>query len=78
MRKMEAFRVRRVVPCFELLCFLAAWTVGILLALSAREERVPEQPERNVVATDATPLPGDLPRYRSYRPNLLEGIQEGG
>jgi hypothetical protein len=78
MRKMESFPLKRVLPYFELLCFLVAWTLGIMLAVTPRKAPLPPDAEREVVATDVTPEQGVFRQYRSFRPSSPEESREGG
>jgi hypothetical protein len=68
--------LKRAAPYLEVACFLAAWVVGIAMAVGDRGEPVPAMEAREVVASDAAPA-DPLP-HRSFRPAASEELGEGG
>ena len=75
---MEAL-LKRAAPYFEVSCFLAAWAVGIAVAVGGRGEPATPPPPREVVAGDSVAtVPADPLRHRSFRPAVSEELGEGG
>ena len=70
--------LKRAAPYFEVACFLAAWVVGITMAVGDRSKANPPLPAREVVATEPVTMPADPIRHRSFRPLVSEELGEGG
>ena len=70
--------LKRAAPYFEVVCFLAAWVVGIAMAVGERGEAMGPPPTRDVVASDPAPALADPLPHRSFRPVASEELGEGG
>ncbi len=75
---MELSLLKRALPYVEVLCFFAAWAVGITVALEDREDPPTRPRERNVVVSDPAHSPADLSGPRLFRPIPRREIREGG
>lgn len=76
---MERSLVKRALPYVEVVCFAAAWVVGISVALQQPSDPPAAPRERDLVVSDPRPPAADIsgPQHL-YRPIPREEIQEGG
>jgi hypothetical protein len=70
--------LKRAAPYLEAACFVAAWIVGIAMAVGGRGEPTPPLDAHEVVASEQATLPADPLRHRSFRPVASEELGEGG
>lgn len=75
---MKPSSLKRAVAYLEVVCFIAAWVVGVTLAVQDRESPPPAPHQRDVVVNHPHPSPADIAGPRLFRPIPQQEIQEGG